>query len=283
MSPPKTDLENSKSWFDRLSDVFFNEPKNLNELSSTIKDAANKKIIDSQSLQMIEGVINVSQMQVRDIMIPRTQMIVIEHHQSLSSCLPQLIQSCHSRFPVIGDNDEVIGIVLAKDVLKLFSGHPDHDSNAPISRSLMRPAIFVPESKRLDSMLSEFKSSHNHLAIVVDEYGGVSGVVTIEDVLEQIVGNIEDEFDVLEDPMIIPIQNNKFKVNALTMMDDFNDFFKSQFADDEIDTIGGLISKKLGRIPQIGDSITLGKLTFKICEADERHIETMEVSGHESE
>lgn len=281
MSHPKNDPNAPKSWFNRLSDVFLTEPKNIDELSLTIQDAAQNHIIDGQSLQMIEGVINISQMHVRDIMIPKTQIVLIEEDQSLQTCLPIITQSSHSRFPVIGDNEEVLGIILAKDVLKLFSNQPELDASAPMCRSLMRPAIFVPESKRLDAMLSEFKSSKNHLAIVVDEYGSLSGVVTIEDVLEQIVGSIEDEFDVTEAPLIVPTDKHTFTVQALTLIDDFNEFFDINLEDETVDTIGGIISKKLGRIPQKGDSIIIDTLNFKVICADDRHLHTLEVTRHD--
>ena len=225
---------------------------------------------------MIEGVFDVSEMQVRDIMIPRSQMVVVDWNSELESFLPHLIESTHSRFPVIGENkDEVYGILLAKDLLPYLSSDRSSTLNM---RDLLRPAVFIPESKRLNVLLTEFRTSHNHMAIVVDEYGGVAGLITIEDVLEQIVGEIEDEHDIESDVSdIVALDSGAFNVRALTPVDDFNEHFESHFSDEEFVTIGGVVMNGFGRMPKEGDSIELSQFKFTIIAANSRRIYMIQV------
>jgi magnesium and cobalt transporter len=214
-------------------------------------------------------------MQVRDVMIPRSQMIVLRRDADLKELLAPVIESGHSRFPVIGDSrDDVIGILIAKDLLRYFCEHEQSRFNM---RELMRPALFVPESKRLDVMLKEFRSSRNHLAVVVDEYGGVAGMVTIEDVLEQIVGEIDDEHDIEEETEILKHNETRYTVKALTDIEDFNDYFDANFSDEEFDTIGGLVMNAFGHLPRRGESIQIGRFRFRVTRADNRRLHLLEV------
>lgn len=260
-----------RSWFERISHAFHHEPHNLPELRSLLRETVNNKIINIDALEMIEGVLSISQMQVRDIMIPRAQMVVVELNQTPEVFLPILVETAHSRFPVIGENkDDILGILLAKDLLKQMLVAP----NQPLRLSLdmLRPAIYVPESKRLDALLRQFRSSRNHLAIVVDEYGGIAGLVTIEDVLEEIVGDIEDEYDTDEEDFITPVHDKAFLVDALTPLEVFNEHFNTAFPDTRVDTIGGYITQHFGRVPQEGEEVTLDNLTFIIAQADDRRV-----------
>ena len=228
-----------KSWFNRLTQAFAHEPKNRKELLEVLREAHQNKLLDSEALAIVEGAIQVADQQVRDIMVPRSQMMSIKANQSPREFLPAIIEAAHSRYPVVGESlDDVIGILLAKDLLPLIlSGEqPNFDI-----KSLLRPATFVPESKRLNVLLREFRANHNHMAVVIDEYGGVAGLVTIEDVLEQIVGDIEDEHDVEEDSFIKPLPSGDFLIKALTPIENFNEAFDTTFSDDEFDTVGGLV------------------------------------------
>jgi len=217
-----------------------------------------------------------SEMRVRDIMIPRSQMMVVERDNSLETILPLIIESAHSRFPVVGDSrDEVVGILLAKDLLAYcFENERDEFR----IRDFMRPAVFVPESKRLDVLLRDFRTSRNHLAVVVDEYGGVAGMITIEDVLEQIVGEIEDEHDVEEDAFILPKGDGQFSVKALTPIEDFNQFFKVRFEDEEYDTIGGLVLHLFGHVPKRGEAVVFDRYRFEVVRADSRRIHLLQMT-----
>jgi len=258
------------SWLERLSQAILGEPKDQNELVELLRDAQSRDLLDHNALAMMEGVMQVTEMRVRDIMIPRSQMAVVERDAPLDAILPIVIESAHSRFPVIGDSrDEVVGILLAKDLLNYCAEDARKEFHL---RDIMRPAVFVPESKRLDVLLRDFRSSRNHLAVVVDEYGGVSGLVTIEDVLEQIVGEIEDEHDIEEDAFILPHSDGKFAVKALTPIEDFNEYFKSDFVDEEFDTVGGLVLQHFGRVPRRGETVTLGRFRFKVVRADSRRL-----------
>jgi len=265
-----------RSWIDRLSQALLGEPKDREQLIALLRDAQGRGLFDIDAQAMIEGVLQVAEMQVRDIMIPRSQMVVVNRDADPEELIAIAIESGHSRFPVIGDSrDEVVGVLLAKDLLR-YSSRRDPEQFSV--RELLRPAVFVPESKRLNVLLKEFRASRNHLAIVVDEYGGVAGMVTIEDVLEQIVGEIEDEHDIDEESFIRKYSDANFTVKALTPIEDFNDYFSSEFSDEEFDTIGGLVTHKLGRLPKRGETIIIDNMSFKILNADNRRIRLMKVT-----
>jgi len=241
----------SRSWLEKLSQALSGEPKDRQQLLELLQEAEQRNVMGADALVMIEGVLQVADMQVRDIMVPRAQMTVVERDHELEEMLPIITRSAHSRFPVIGETrDDVVGILLAKDLLPFFHS----DENSFILRELLRPAIFVPESKRLNVLLKEFRASRNHMAIVVDEYGGVAGLVTIEDVLEQIVGEISDEHDIDDDSYFKKHSDTEFTVKALTPIDEFNEQFFSHFNDDEFDTIGGAVINAFGHMPARGDS-----------------------------
>ena len=264
-----------RSWLDRLSQFLQVEPKDRTQLVELLHEARDNGVIDMDSLSMIEGVLQVSEMQVRDIMVPRSQMVVIERDMTLAEILPLVVDSQHSRFPAIGDSrDEVIGILLAKDLLPYFHvGNADKFS----LREILRPAVFIPESKRLNVLLKEFRSSRNHIAIVVDEYGGIAGLVTIEDVLEQIVGEIEDEHDFEDEIYIMDHNGADATIKAVTPIEEFNEHFSAQFSDEEYDTIGGLIMSSLGHLPKRGEMVELGGFQFRILRADSRRIYLLRV------
>lgn len=270
-----------RNWLDRLSQLLQVDPKDRDHLVAILRDAQQNNIIDVDALSMIEGVLQVSEMQVRDVMIPRSQMITVERDMSLEEILPLVVNAAHSRYPALGENrDEVIGILLAKDLLPYFQLGSEEKFNL---RDILRPAIFVPESKRLNVLLKEFRASRNHIAIVVDEYGGVAGMVTIEDVLEQIVGEIEDEHDFEDDLYIMEHTDEYATVKAITPIDEFNEHFNSEFSDEEFDTIGGLILHKLGHMPKREEIIDLGGFHFKILRADNRRIHLMQVKRLEEQ
>lgn len=265
-----------KAWLQRLHQAFSAEPKDREQLVSLLRGAQYNGLFDVDAQGMIEGVLQVADMQVRDIMIPRSQMVVVSRDESPEKLLPVIVESGHSRFPVVGENrDEVIGVLLAKDLLRYCS---ENNRDNFSLRNVLRPAVFIPESKRLNVLLKEFRASRNHLAIVVDEYGGVAGMVTIEDVLEQIVGEIEDEHDIDEGTYIRKYSDVNYTVKALTPVEEFNEYFKTDFSDEEFDTIGGLIINKLGHLPKRGESLQLGNLGFQILRADNRRIHLLKVS-----
>ena len=260
----------------RLANSITGEPRDLDELAAILVEARERGLIDADVLQMLESVLEVSEIQVRDIMVPRSQMVVINRDDPAAKILPIVIESGHSRFPVVGeDRDEVAGILLAKDLLRFFV--EDEPAEFDIKECL-RPAVFIPESKRLNVLLKEFRVTHNHMAIVVDEYGGVSGLLTIEDVLEQIVGDIGDEYDVDESEGIRKEADRSWTVPALTRIEDFNQAFGTRFSDEECDTIGGLILHELGRMPRRGEAVQIGGLELKVTRADRRRIETLRVT-----
>ena len=264
------------SWLRRLANSITGEPRDLDELAAVLVEARERGLIDADVLQMLESVLEVSEIQVRDIMVPRSQMVVINRDDTADRILPIVIESGHSRFPVVGeDRDEVAGILLAKDLLRFFV--EDEPAEFDIKECL-RPAVFIPESKRLNVLLKEFRVTHNHMAIVVDEYGGVSGLLTIEDVLEQIVGDIGDEYDVDESEGIRKEADRSWTVPALTRIEDFNLAFGTRFSDEEFDTIGGLILHELGRMPRRGEAVQIGGLELKVTRADRRRIETLRVT-----
>ncbi len=264
------------TWVEKIGKVFSSHPRDLDELITLLKETCEHGIIDADALDMMEGAIEVSETQVRDAMIPRSQMIVVHNDSDLDEFLPQILESGHSRFPVIGeDKDEVVGILLAKDLLPhLASGGEQFDLAETI-----RPAVVIPESKRLNLLLRDFRSSRNHMAIVVDEYGGVSGLITIEDVLEEIVGEIDDEYDEEEEALILPLEENRYQVQALTPIDDLNDMFDSDLSDDDYGTVGGLLLAEFGRVPEHGDMVVLDeRFEFRVTRADNRRIITLDMN-----
>jgi magnesium and cobalt transporter len=258
-------------WLERLGAWLSPEPDNREELVEILHTAYQKNLLDADALSMIEGVLQVSEMQVRDIMIPRAQMDVIDIADAPEAFIPFVIETAHSRFPVIGENkDDVIGILLAKDLLRYYAGE-EFDV-----RDMLRPAVFIPEAKRLNVLLKEFRMNRNHIALVVDEYGGVSGLVTIEDVLEQIVGEIEDEYDFDEtEDNIIQDRAGGYRVKAVTEIADFNEVLGTGFSDEDYDTVGGLVVSKFGRLPKRGEIITLDGLKFQVLRADSRRLHTL--------
>ncbi len=266
-----------RSWLERLGQALSGEPKDRAELMELIRDAQQRHLLDMDALSMIEGVLQVSEMQVRDIMIPRAQMVVVEQDATLEELLPVIGESGHSRFPVIGENrDEVVGILLAKDLLPYFIDGRQRHFNL---RDVLRRPVFVPESKRLNVLLKEFRKKRNHMAIVVDEFGTAAGLVTIEDVVEQIVGEIADEHDVDDDLFIKQVGDNRFIIKALTPIEDFNEQFGSRFSDEEFDTIAGLVMKGFGRMPKRGEVVAIDGFHFKVLSADSRRIHLLEVSA----
>ena len=245
-----------------------------------LKVAQQNEVIDNDALKIIDGAMQVSEMQVRDIMIPRSQMNVIKAEQPLAELLPQIIKTAHSRYPVIGDTpDEVLGILLAKDLLPQILKNDADEFNVS---SLLRPTTIVPESKRLNVLLREFRENRNHMAIVIDEYGGVAGLVTIEDVLEEIVGEIEDEHDVAADTYIKKLADNDYIVKALTPIDEFNDTFNASFSDEEFDTVGGLILQQFGHLPRRNEVAVVEGFTFKVLNADNRQVHLLRMSPAEA-
>src|ERR1700685_3495619 len=261
-------------WLKRITQAMSGEPRDLAELVENLREARERGLFDGDALVMLEGVLAVADMQVRDIMVPRSQMVFVERDESPEKLVELVVESGHSRFPVIGDDrDQILGILLAKDLLRLQAAA---DESFEI-REYMRPAVFVPESKRLNVLLKEFRLSHNHIAMVVDEYGGVCGLVTIEDVIEQIVGEIDDEHDVEDDQIMRRESDREFSVRALTPIADFNDYFGTAFSDEEYDTIGGLLMQEFGRLPRRGETIQIGDLEFRILRADRRRIDLMRV------
>jgi len=265
----------SNSWRERIAKVISSAPRNREELKKLIKESSEKGILDAEVVAMIEGALAVSEMQVRDAMVPRSHMVVIPLDIPLDEFLPLILESGHSRFPVIGeDRDEVEGILLAKDLLRHYA-----ESSGPLNiKELLRPAVVIPESKRLNMLLRDFRASRNHMAIVVDEYGGVSGLITIEDVLEEIVGEIDDEHDEEEEAAIRPLGKNRFQVNALTEIQDFNDGFGCDFGDEDYGTVGGLLLAEFGRVPERGDEVVLAeRFQFRVTAADSRRIIMLEM------
>ncbi len=266
----------SRSWLSRLSHVFTSEPSDREHLRELLHDAQRRNIIDTDALVMIEGVLQVAEMQVRDIMVPRSQMVVVERDAPMEEILPAITGSGHSRFPVVGESrDEVVGLLLAKDLLANFvNGERPHFN----LRDALRPAVFIPESKRLNVLLKEFRASRNHMAIVVDEYGGVAGLVTIEDVLEQIVGEITDEHDTEEGEFIKKHNDSIYIVKALTPIDEFNEYFGTGFSDEEFDTIGGLVMQRLGHLPKRGEVMDLDQFHIRMLRADSRRIHLLQMA-----
>ena len=263
-----------RSMLERLSSLLLREPEDRDQLVELLHGAHEKRLLDADALSMIEGVMQVSEMQARDVIIPRSQMDMIDVEEVPDEFIPFIIETAHSRFPVYEKSkDNVIGILLAKDLLRYYSNADEFDV-----RDMLRPAVFVPESKRLNILLREFKANRNHIAIIVDEYGGVAGLVTIEDVLEQIVGDIEDEFDFDEtEDNILPDKSGRFRVKAVTEIGDFNEHFNVKFSDEDFDTVGGLVVNQFGRVPKRGESVTFDGFKFSVLRADSRMVHSMVV------
>lgn len=267
----------SKSWLDKLSSLFSDDPNDRQDLKEILREAAERNVVDNETLSILEGALQVSDMQVRDIMVPRSQIVCIKAEDTLKEFLPSIIESAHSRFPVLGEGqDEVLGILLAKDLLPLTLNENYDDFNI---QDLLRAAAFVPESKRLNILLKEFRATRNHMAIVADEFGGIAGIVTIEDVLEQIVGEIEDEHDQEEDDSFIKELGQDIRmVKALTPVVDFNEHFSTNFDEKEFDTIGGIVVQHFGRVPECDESINMKGWHFKIVNGNSRRINLLEVT-----
>ncbi len=263
------------SWLDRLGQVISSEPQDREQLVELLRDAEQRNLFDANALGMLEGVLQVAELQVRDIMIPRPQMTVVERDALPEDFVAPVIDSGHSRFPVLGENrDEVEGILLAKDLLGYFAHAGKQKFNM---RDILRPAIFVPESKRLNVLLQEFRTSRNHMAIVVDEYGGVAGLVTIEDVIEQIVGEIDDEHDVGEERLILAHSNGEYTVKAHTPIENFNEHFHTHFSDEDFDTIGGLVVHAFEHLPKRGETVILEGVYFLVLRSDKRRLHLLRV------
>jgi len=272
---PSSNDTGVSGWWSRLFQGRADEVKTREEIAGFLAEFRDRGILAPEEFAMLQGVLEVASIQVRDIMVPRSHMVVLAKDEPPDVLLKAIIASNHSRFPVIGDDrDEVVGIVLAKDVLK----HVASDGDSLDIDSLLRPAVFIPESKRLNTLLTEFRQSHNHMAIVVDEYGGVSGLATIEDVLEQIVGEIDDEHDPEEAASIQPQDDGRYIVLALTRIEDFNEFFAADISDEEYDTVGGLVMHELGRLPRRGEQLDYAGYRFKVLRGDRRRIHTLEVA-----
>jgi magnesium and cobalt transporter len=259
------------SLLERLSSILLREPEDREQLIELLHSAFERRLLDAEALSMIEGVLQVSETQVRDVMIPRSQMDMIDVAESPEKFIPFVIEKAHSRFPVFEDNrDNVIGILLAKDLLRFYA---EEDFNV---REMLRPAVFVPEAKRLNVLLKEFRANRNHIAIVVDEYGGVSGLITIEDVIEQIVGDIEDEYDFDEtEDNILADRSGRYRVKAITEIGDFNNHFNSNFSDEDYDTVGGMVVGRFGRLPKRGETMVIDGFTFQVLRADSRKVHSL--------
>jgi len=263
---------------ERLTAFIFREPENREELLELLSDAHGRNLLDADALSMIEGVLQVSELRARDLMIPRAQMDVVDIDKPVDAWMPHIIETGHSRFPVIeGSRDHVIGILLAKDLLRFNS---EHELDA---RAMLRPAVFIPESKPLNVLLRDFRANRNHIAIVVDEYGGIAGMITIEDVLEQIVGDIDDEYDFDEqDENIITEADGSFRVKALTEIEQFNASFGTSLSEHDFNTIGGLVTDAFGRVPRRGESVAIGDLQFEVLRADARHAQLFRVARQQA-
>ena len=268
-----------RGWLERISSALSGEPTTREDLVEILRDAQAEGLIQEDTLRTMEGAMAISGMTVGDAMIARSQMVSLPIDASYDEVLGQVVESGHSRFPVHGeDKDEVLGILLAKDLLR--GALPG--ASAVSVRELLRPAVLIPESKRLDILLGEFRQSRNHMAIVIDEYGGVAGLITIEDVLEEIVGEIDDEYDLADDSeaLIAAQADGQYLVDALTPIEDFNERFGSDFGDDEYDTIGGLVTAAIGHLPEAGEELTLGRFGFRVARADSRRLHSLHLSVH---
>ncbi|WP_151636795.1 HlyC/CorC family transporter [Noviherbaspirillum aerium] len=269
------DTKPQRSLFERLSALISPEPESRSELLEILQDAHERNLIDADALSMIEGVFQVSDLSARDIMVPRPQMDVVDLTKPIEEWMPLVLDTAHSRFPAVdGDRDRVVGILLAKDLLRYYA-----EESFDV-RDMLRPAVFIPESKQLNVLLRDFRANRNHMAIVVDEYGGVAGLITIEDVLEQIVGDIEDEYDIdEEEDNIIPVSNGslglRWRVKALTEIEQFNESMGVNFSNEDVDTIGGLVANHLGRVPRKADIFDIDNLRFEVLRADARQVHVL--------
>ena len=273
------DPQSKPSWLERLGALLMREPEDREQLVALLHSSFERNLLDGDALAMIEGVLQVSELQARDIMVPRAQADMIDINEPMEKIIATAIETAHSRFPVTGENkDDVIGILLAKDLLRYYQDPEDFDLH-----DMLRPAVFIPESKRLNVLLKDFRSNRNHIAIVVDEYGGVAGLVTIEDVLEQIVGDIEDEFDFDEtEANVVRDRHGRVRVKALTEIDDFNTTFGTNFSDEDFDTIGGLVLAHVGRMPKRGEKFRIGDLNIEILRADSRRLHSLLIERDET-
>jgi magnesium and cobalt transporter len=276
-----SDERASRSWLGRLGQAFSGEPQDRDELVEVLRDAQRRGLLDGDVLAIVEGALHVSELQVRDIMIPRSQMVVVRADAPPEEFVSVVVESGHSRFPVVGDSrDEVEGILLAKDLLAYFAAEGDRAFDLD---DVMRPVVYIPESKRLNMLLAEFRANRNHMAMVVDEYGGVAGLVTIEDVLEQIVGEIDDEHDAEEERYIRRLDNGEFTVKALTPIEDFNEYFDTSYSDEEFDTVGGLVIKAFGHLPKRGEAMDIEGVHFRVLRADQRRVHLLRVTARARE
>lgn len=272
--PGSTSGPAHRNWWDRLGHIFSGEPRNRPELLAELRAAQTNGLLSADTLTMVEGAIKVTELSVDDVMIPRTQIVMLPADWTLPQIMAAVVESGHSRFPVHGeDKDEILGILLAKDLLKFFGAEGHFDI-----RDILRPAVLIPESMRLNVLLAEFRLSRNHMALVVDEYGGVAGLVTIEDVLEEIVGEIDDEHDEAEPVLMHEQPGGDWLVSALTPIDDFNEQIKAELPDEEYDTVGGLITSEFGHLPEVGEKATVGAYLFQVTAANDRRVQQFRVS-----
>ena len=273
MSEPRQ--EQKRTWRDWVTDLFSGEPTDRGELLEVLRDAADRAILDGEALNIIFGALQVSDMHARDVMIPRSQLVSVRADAPLQTLLEHIIEARHSRFPVIGDDlDDIKGILHGKDLLPLLLLD---DWDGFDLKDCIRPAAIIPESKRLNILLQEFRQTRNHMAVVIDEYGHVSGVVTIEDVLEQIVGEIEDEYDVDDDSFIKKLDPDSYTVKAVTTVEDFNEYFQANFDEDASDTIGGVVLRKFGRLPKRGERVSVDRFDFQVLHTDSRRIRLLQL------
>ncbi len=268
--------QDTRQWLKRLWRAFGAEPRNRQDLLQLLREARARGLFEADALSMIEGVLAVSDLHARDVMVPRAQMVYVRRDDPVTRILPTVVESGHSRFPVMDeDRDDIVGILLAKDLLRLCT-EPEQERFD--IREFMRPAVFVPESKRLDVLLKEFRGNRQHMAIVVDEYGGVAGLITIEDVIEQIVGEIDDEFDVDDDQNIRREADRQYLVRGVTRLEEFNEYFGSHFSEEQgYETVAGLLMRQFGRLPRRGESLTVAGFEFRIMRADRRRIDALRV------
>jgi len=272
--PGSTSGPAHRTWWDRLGHLFSGEPRNREELIDELRTAQANGLLGADTLPMLEGALRVTELNVDDVMVPRVQIVMIDVDSPLPDILAAVVESGHSRFPVHGeDKDDILGILLAKDLLKYFGNGHDFDL-----RTILRPAVLIPESMRLNVLLAEFRRSRNHMALVVDEYGGVAGLVTIEDVLEEIVGEIDDEHDDEEEPILVrPQAEGEWIVDALTPIADFNEEVSAAFSDEEFDTVGGMVTAEFGHLPEVGEQIDIGNFEFRVTQADDRRVQQFRV------
>ena len=275
--PGSTNGPAHRTWWDRLGHMFSGEPRNRDELLEELRAAQTNGLLSVDTLTMVEGALKVNELSVDDVMVPRAQIVMLAAESPLTEILATVVESGHSRFPVHGeDKDEILGILLAKDVLKFF-GAPEHFD----IRAILRPAVLIPESMRLNVLLDEFRRSRNHMALVVNEYGGVAGLITIEDVLEQIVGEIDDEHDDDEPELMHEQPGGDWLVSALTPVEDFNEQAGTAFSDEEYDTVGGMVTSEFGHLPEVGEEVAIGGFLFHVTEADDRRVQQFRVARHD--